>query len=65
MSGFRFIHSGDVRQSAQRGWWARREAAAATRIRTVTRTAFSNLIDAAIEEDVSFILIAGDLYDGD
>jgi hypothetical protein len=44
---------------------AGQEAAAATRIRTATRTAFSNLIDAAIEEDVSFILIAGDLYDGD
>jgi DNA repair protein SbcD/Mre11 len=30
-----------------------------------TRSAFSNLIDHTIEEEVSFVVIAGDLYDGD
>jgi exonuclease SbcD len=35
------------------------------RIRMATRSAFSNLIDYAIEEEVSFVVIAGDLYDGD
>ena len=29
-----------------------------------TRDAFTNLIDAAIEEQVDFVVIAGDLYDG-
>ncbi len=30
-----------------------------------TRRAFANLIDLAIAEDVAFLIIAGDLYDGD
>jgi DNA repair exonuclease SbcCD nuclease subunit len=34
-------------------------------IRIATRTALNNLIDAAIEERVAFIVIAGDIYDGD
>jgi DNA repair protein SbcD/Mre11 len=32
---------------------------------TATRTAFSRLIDAAIESKVAFLIIAGDLYDSD
>ena len=65
MSGFRFIHSGDVHLDSPLKGLAGQEGAAAARIRTATRTAFSNLIDAAIEEEVSFVVIAGDLYDGD
>ncbi|EAR23125.1 Metallophosphoesterase [Nitrococcus mobilis Nb-231] len=34
-------------------------------IRSATRVAFDNLISQAIEEEVSFVIIAGDLYDGD
>jgi len=34
-------------------------------IRSATRRAFDNLIDLAIEEEVEFVLLAGDLYDGD
>lgn len=30
-----------------------------------TRTALTNLVDAAIAEEVAFVVIAGDLYDGD
>jgi len=33
-------------------------------LRTVTRDAFTRLVDAAIEEAVDFMVIAGDLYDG-
>ncbi len=33
--------------------------------RHCTRRAFANLIDLAIAQDVAFIIIAGDLYDGD
>lgn len=33
--------------------------------RHCTRRAFSNLIDLAIDEDAAFVIIAGDLYDGD
>ena len=34
-------------------------------IRHCTRRAFANLIDLAIAQDVAFVIIAGDLYDGD
>src|SRR5690606_39260961 len=35
------------------------------RIRTATRQAFENLIDEALAHAVDFVVIAGDLYDGD
>jgi len=34
-------------------------------IRSATRRAFDNLIEFAIDEGVEFVLLAGDLYDGD
>lgn len=65
MSGFRFIHTGDVHLDSPLKGLAGQEGAAAARVRTATRAAFSNLIDTAIDEEVSFVIIAGDLYDGD
>jgi hypothetical protein len=65
MSGFRFIHTGDIHLDSPLKGLAGQEGAAAERIRTATRAAFSNLIDAAITEEVAFVIIAGDLYDGD
>lgn len=62
---FRFIHTGDIHLDSPLKGLAGQEGAAAERIRTATRSAFSNLIDFAIEEEVSFVVIAGDLYDGD
>ncbi|MDP2331332.1 MAG: DNA repair exonuclease [Reyranella sp.] len=41
------------------------QGAAAERIRTATRVAFDNLVSQAVEDEVDFIVIAGDLYDGD
>jgi DNA repair protein SbcD/Mre11 len=37
----------------------------ADEVRLATRTALTNLVDAAIAEEVAFVVIAGDLYDGD
>lgn len=34
-------------------------------VRQCTRRAFVNLVDLAIAQDVAFVIIAGDLYDGD
>src|SRR3546814_16816234 len=34
-------------------------------IRSATRAAFDNLVQCAIDEDVDFVVIAGDLFDGD
>lgn len=65
MGNFRFIHTGDIHLDSPLKGLAGQQSAAAERIRTATRTAFSNLIDAAIEDEVDFVIIAGDLYDGD
>jgi exonuclease SbcD len=65
MGSFRFIHTGDVHLDSPLKGLAGQQSAAAERIRTATRTAFSNVIDAAIEDEVDFVIIAGDLYDGD
>lgn len=65
MGSFRFIHTGDIHLDSPLKGLAGQQSAAAERIRTATRTAFSTLIDAAIEDEVDFVIIAGDLYDGD
>jgi exonuclease SbcD len=62
---FGFVHTGDIHLDSPLKGLAGQEGAAAERIRTATRSAFCNLIDYAIEEEVSFLVIAGDLYDGD
>ncbi len=62
---FKFIHAADIHlDSALRGL-ERYEGAPVDEIRGATRRAFDNLIDLAIEEQVAFVLLAGDLYDGD
>lgn len=62
---FRFIHAADPHlDSPLRGLEAR-EGAPAQLLRGATRRAFENLVSLAIDEKVDFLLIAGDLYDGD
>ena len=41
------------------------ESAPAERLRGATRRALENLVTLCIKEEVEFLLIAGDLYDGD
>ena len=65
MTRFRFIHAADIHlDSALRGL-ARYPGAPVAEIRSATRRAFDNLVTLAIEEEVAFVLLAGDLYDGD
>lgn len=62
---FTFLHAADIHlDSPLRGLEAHDDAPVAE-IRGATRRAFDALIDLAIDEAVAFILIAGDLYDGD
>lgn len=62
---FKFLHVADIHlDSPLKGLEAHDDAPVAE-IRGATRRAFDNLIDLAVEESVSFVLIAGDLYDGD
>ena len=62
---FKFIHAADVHLDSPLRGLSRYESAPAEAIRDACRRAFENLVDLAIEEKVSFVLLAGDLYDGD
>ncbi len=61
----KFIHAADIHlDSALRGL-EQYEGAPVDEIRSATRRAFDNLIALAVDEKVDFVLLAGDLYDGD
>ena len=65
MSLFRFLHAADIHLDSPLKGLAGLEGNAAERIRTATREALDRLIGLAIAEQVAFLIIAGDLYDGD
>jgi len=61
----RFIHAADAHiDSPLRGLDAH-EGAPLDVLRGSTRKAFENLVQLALDEKVDFLLLAGDLYDGD
>ncbi len=62
---FKFIHTADIHlDSPLRGLEAH-EGAPVEEIRGATRRAFTSMVDLALQEPVDFILIAGDVFDGD
>lgn len=62
---FKFIHCADLHlDSPLRGLSAKPDAPE-DEIRLSTRKALRNLVDFAIAEKVKFVVIAGDIYDGD
>lgn len=62
---FRFVHAADVHLDSPLVGLDRYESAPAHVVRSATRRAFENLVGLAIGEEVAFVLLAGDLYDGD
>ena len=61
----KFIHAADLHlDSPLRGLSAYSDAPA-EQLRTATRDAFVKLVDIALDEAVDFMVIAGDIYDGD
>ncbi|EIJ34809.1 metallophosphoesterase family protein [Thiothrix nivea] len=62
---FKFIHAADIHLDSPLRGLSRHESAPVEAIRGACRKAFENLVDRAIEEKVSFVLLAGDIYDGD
>ena len=65
MPSFRFLHAADLHlDSPLRGLEAD-PTAPAELIRGATRRALGRMVDLAIAERVDFVLIAGDIYDGD
>lgn len=62
---FRFLHASDIHLDSPLVGLDRYESAPVDTMRGATRRAFDNLIQLAIAEGVAFLLLAGDLYDGD
>jgi DNA repair exonuclease SbcCD nuclease subunit len=62
---FKFLHAADVHLDSPLQKLEQYEGAPVRELRQATRRAFENLIELAIAERVDFVLIAGDLYDGD
>ncbi|MDM9624101.1 DNA repair exonuclease [Rhizobium sp. S96] len=65
MSSFRFIHAADLHLGSPFQGLALKDPDIAAIFVEASRKAFSTLVSRAIELDVDFFVIAGDVYDGD
>ena len=61
----RFLHAADIHLDSPMLNLDRYEGAPVEEFRSATRRAMDNLVMLAVEERVDFVLIAGDLYDGE
>jgi len=61
----RFIHAADAHIDSPLKGLEAHDGAPVELLRGATRRAFENLIQLAIDENTDFMVIAGDLYDGD
>src|SRR5208283_5106355 len=62
---FQFLHAADIHLDSPLQGLEQYEGAPVERMRNATRQALKNLVQTAIDREVAFVLIAGDLYDGD
>lgn len=62
---FKFIHAADIHLDSPLRGLENYDGAPATEIRGAARKALQNLVQLAIDEKVEFVVIAGDVYDGD
>ncbi len=60
----KFIHTADIHLDSPLCGLASYQNAPVEALRTATRDAFRKLVDEAVEQQVDFMVIAGDLYDG-
>ncbi|SAK87696.1 metallophosphoesterase [Caballeronia temeraria] len=60
----RFIHAADIHLDSPLHGLSAYADAPADMLRNATREAFSRLVSVAVDEQVDFMVIAGDLYDG-
>ena len=61
----KFIHAADIHLDSPLHGLSAYPDAPAAQLRNASREALRQLVDRAIEEEVAFLVIAGDLYDGD
>jgi DNA repair protein SbcD/Mre11 len=62
---FRFLHAADLHLGSPFLGLARKDEDVAARFARASRSAFEDLVTKALEEGVSFVVIAGDVFDGE
>lgn len=62
---FRFLHAADTHIDSPMRGLETYDGAPVDELRNAQRAAFTNLVDLALEEAVDFVLLAGDIWDGD
>ena len=65
MTDFRFLHAADIHLDSPLYGLSRYDGLPEDDIRGATRAAFDNLVQRALDEAVDFVVIAGDLFDGE
>lgn len=64
MAAFKFLHTADIHLDSPLRGLSRYEGVPVDHVRLAPRAALTNLVDIALEEEVAFVVIAGDLFDG-
>ena len=62
---FRFLHAADLHLGSPFLGLAQKDDDVAARFARASRSAFEDLVTKALEEGVSFVVIAGDVFDGE
>lgn len=65
MQSFKFLHAADIHLDSPLHGLGRYEGIPVDDVRGAARAAFDNLVQYALDERVDFVVIAGDLFDGD
>ena len=65
MSTFKFLHAADLHLDSPLLGLANKSPDFAAKVERASRQAFDNLLDLAIDENVAFVVLAGDVFDGD
>jgi DNA repair exonuclease SbcCD nuclease subunit len=65
MARFTFLHAADLHLGSPLTGLAMKDETVARRFAAASREAFSELVTQAIAEKVAFVVVAGDIYDGD
>ncbi|HKQ70202.1 MAG TPA: DNA repair exonuclease [Polyangiaceae bacterium] len=60
----KFVHAADLHLDSPLRGLSRYEGAPVAEMRGATRRAFKNLVDLCLHERAAFLLLAGDIYDG-
>lgn len=61
---FRFLHAADIHLDSALKGLAHYQGAPESVVKHATRTALERMVDLALQQEVDFVVIAGDLYDG-